>query len=406
MKHVYAIIIALLLTGTLFAQAPQKMSYQAVIRNSSNVLVRSSGVGMRISILQGSSTGTPVYVESHTTTTNANGLVSLEIGTGTVISGSFSTIDWATGPYFIKTETDPTGGTTYSIVGSNQLMSVPYALYCASGVPGPTGATGATGPAGPTGAIGPAGPIGATGATGIAGPIGPTGATGATGPAGPIGAAGPAGPTGPVGSTGATGLTGPAGPPGPTGPTGPEGPAGPTGATGPAGPLAGGSFMHYIGESFGGGVIFYLWKDSASAEHGLVIDKTNLSTFQAWSNVSSSIGASAQSSWDGLGNSNAVIAQAGHSASAALLCLNSTNGGQTDWYLPSVDELSLLWHVRFSVNKTLSTIAGATALPMSENFWCSSEKDGTSGWRISFTNGDASGGNKGDSYNVRAVRNF
>lgn len=134
MKKIYSITAALLLTASVFAQAPQKMSYQAVIRNSSNALVTSTPVGMQISILQGSSTGTAVYVETQTPTTNANGLVSLEIGGGTVVSGGFSTIDWANGPYFIKTETDPTGGTTYSIVGINQLLSVPYALFSANGI--------------------------------------------------------------------------------------------------------------------------------------------------------------------------------------------------------------------------------------------------------------------------------
>ena len=122
-----------------FGQAPQKMSYQAVIRNASNVLVTSAPVGMQISILQGSSTGSSVYVEKQIPTTNTNGLVSLEIGTGAVVSGNFATINWATGPYFIKTETDPTGGTSYTITGVSQLASVPYALYAASGTPGPAG---------------------------------------------------------------------------------------------------------------------------------------------------------------------------------------------------------------------------------------------------------------------------
>lgn len=116
---------------TLYAQAPQKMSYQAVIRNVSNVLVVSTPVGMQISILQGSASGSSVYTETQTPTSNANGLVSLEIGTGTVVSGNFATINWANGPYFIKTETDPTGGTTYTITGTSQLSSVPYALFAA-----------------------------------------------------------------------------------------------------------------------------------------------------------------------------------------------------------------------------------------------------------------------------------
>ena len=97
MKKLIALLSAVLVTVSVFAQAPQKMSYQAVIRNSSNVLVTSSSVGMQISILQGSSTGTAVYVERQFPTSNSNGLVTIEIGTGVVVFGSFSSINWASG---------------------------------------------------------------------------------------------------------------------------------------------------------------------------------------------------------------------------------------------------------------------------------------------------------------------
>ncbi len=129
MKKIISIFAAILMTACVLAQAPNKMSYQAVIRNNSNVLVTNSSVGMQISILQGTATGTAVYVETQTPITNANGLASIEIGGGTLVSGNFSTINWANGPYFIKTETDPNGGTSYSISGTSQLLSVPYAMY-------------------------------------------------------------------------------------------------------------------------------------------------------------------------------------------------------------------------------------------------------------------------------------
>ncbi len=131
MKRILTIII-LALTTTVFAQAPQKMSYQAVIRNSQNQLLTSAQVGMQISVLQGSADGKAVYVETQNKSTNTNGLVSLEIGMGKAITGSFSEINWAEGPYFIKTETDPNGGNAYSIIGSTELMSVPYALFAAN----------------------------------------------------------------------------------------------------------------------------------------------------------------------------------------------------------------------------------------------------------------------------------
>ena len=119
------IAIGILLTASVFAQTPQKMSYQAVIRDSDDILITNTQVGMQISILQGSASGTVIYTETQTPATNANGLVSIEIGGGT----GFSTIDWAEGPYFIKTETDPAGGTSYTITGTSQLLSVPFALH-------------------------------------------------------------------------------------------------------------------------------------------------------------------------------------------------------------------------------------------------------------------------------------
>lgn len=128
MKRLYTIIVAVLLSATSFAQVPEKMSYQAVVRDAAGELVSDQSVGMRISILQTTTTGTAVYVETHTPSSNTNGLVSIEIGTGST-SDDFSTIDWSTGPYFIKSEIDLTGSDSYSITGTSQLMSVPYALH-------------------------------------------------------------------------------------------------------------------------------------------------------------------------------------------------------------------------------------------------------------------------------------
>jgi len=125
-----AIVAGLLLAVSVFAQAPQKMTYQAVVRNSSNALVQSSPVGMKVSIVQGSVTGTAVYVETHTTQTNQNGLLDIEIGGGTIVSGTYvNGIFWAGGPYFLKTEIDPLGGTNYTITSTSELLSVPYSNY-------------------------------------------------------------------------------------------------------------------------------------------------------------------------------------------------------------------------------------------------------------------------------------
>jgi len=257
MKNITLILILILSTLSGMAQAPDKMSYQAIVRNSDNDLLINQSIGIQISLIEGSTNGSAVYVETQNPTTNSNGLISIEIGTGNTITGTFNTIDWGNNTYFIKTEIDPTGGNSYTITGVSQLMSVPYALYAktsGSSTPGPMGETGPQGPAGvdgadgATGPIGPQGPAGADGADGATGPVGPQGPQGPAGPAGADGAdgaTGPIGPQGPAGADGADGATGPVGPQGPagadgaTGPIGPQGPAGADGvdgATGPVGP--------------------------------------------------------------------------------------------------------------------------------------------------------------------------
>ena len=126
---VQLLILILFFPSILLAQAPESMNYQAVIRNGSGDLVTSQQVGLRIKILQGSATGSSVYEETYSPTTNAYGLVNLQLGTGTVQSGTFSSIDWGNGPYFVETAADVSGGTSYVTLSTTQFMSVPYALY-------------------------------------------------------------------------------------------------------------------------------------------------------------------------------------------------------------------------------------------------------------------------------------
>jgi hypothetical protein len=376
MKKLLSVFTLFFLSASAFAQAPEKMSYQAVIRNNSNALVANQAVGMRISILQSTINGTPVYVETQVPTTNVNGLVSIEIGGGTVVTGNFSNINWANGPYFIKTETDPSGGLNYSITGTTQLLSVPYALYAASAgnnTPGPQGPAGTNGQS----------------AYQIWLSLGNTGTE-----ADFINSL--------VGSQGAQGIQGNTGATGPQGPEGPQGIQGNTGATGPQGPAGIGGFSHYIGEQFGGGVVFHLWKDNDGLEHGLIV-ATNEGG-QTWSNVTTAV-PSGQSSWNGLGNSNTIIAQAGHTNSAAKWCLDLVIGGQSDWYLPSTDEISLLWHNRFNVNKTLSTIGGANEL-LWAFYWSSNQHIGSTAWSFNFNIGSAFSADKSNVYLVRAIRAF
>ena len=375
MKKIITVCAVLLMTASVFAQAPEKMSYQAVVRDGSNALVSSTAVGMQISILQGSASGTAVYVETQTPTSNANGLVSLEIGAGTVVSGDFTTIDWANGPYFIKTETDPTGGTSYTITGTSQLLSVPYALHAktAETVTGTITETdpifGASVASGITGAdttnwnnkldsYTETDPIfGASVASGITG----TDITNWNNKQDQL-----------VAGTNITivGNT--------------------ISATG------GSSNDFYLGQDTLGGIVFYIYIGSDGNQHGLIVNK-NESTAQ-WE--SSGTTTNATRSWDGAYNTGLMT-----SSPAADYVNGLTDGGFTDWYLPSIDELSILWHNRFHANNALNA-GGFTLLSNTAYYWSSTESLATSAFAFLFNGGHTNTNGKPNAHSVRAVRAF
>lgn len=174
--------------------------------------------------------------------------------------------------------------------------------------------------------------------------------------------------------------------------------------------IATGTSTRYIGEPFGGGVIFELWKDNLGVEHGLIVSTNEQSTSATYSNLSSAlIGLPAQSSWDGLSNSNAIVSQAGHTSSAAKLCLDLVSNGQSDWYLPAIDELNILYNNRYYVNKTLSTLTGASPISVTAYYWSSTEYifgSGAYAWGFTFYGGTASDSFKYNTAFVRAIRAF
>jgi hypothetical protein len=131
------ILTFLFITLLTFAQVPQGISYQAIALNTVGAPVVSGNVGLRLSVLDNSATGTAVYTETHTKTTNTQGLFNLVIGQGTAVSGTFNTINWGTNSKFLKVEMDATGGTNYVLVGTTQLLSAPYALAADSLVTSP-----------------------------------------------------------------------------------------------------------------------------------------------------------------------------------------------------------------------------------------------------------------------------
>lgn len=143
MRYLATTLIAILSFLNLFSQAPEKFSFQAVVRNSSNQLVINQQIGIKISILEGSTTGTAVYSEVHSTLTNAQGLLSIQVGNGSDILGNINSINWSSGLFYIKSEIDIEGGTNYTIQTNQQLISVPYALY-SNDVPSSVSASGDT----------------------------------------------------------------------------------------------------------------------------------------------------------------------------------------------------------------------------------------------------------------------
>ncbi len=302
--------LGLLCNESLMAQqTPMAFNYSGVARDASGNALASTNIGLQMSILKGSATGSSEYSETHTVSTDAFGLFNLVIGFGQVQSGSLTTVNWSNDSYYLSVGMDVSGGSNYLNMGATQLLSVPYALHAKTAENVLNSGTGI--------------------------------------------------------------------------------------------------FAHQIGDLYGGGIIFDLWKDAQGIEHGLVVDLVDVSSGHVWSNVLNiSIGSGARSNWDGRSNSLGIISQNGHSSSAAALCLNSNNGGQNDWYLPSVQEMNVLWKNYYRVSRTLEQTTGAETLKY-EDYWCSNEENQFIAWTFYFGEGTAGAYDTKDVLRkVRAIRAF
>lgn len=349
MKKVFTVLVAFILMVTMWAQSPQKISYQAVVRNNSDVLVTNSQIGMEINIRQGSPSGTVIYTETQLPITNANGLVSIEIGEEI----GFDAIDWANGPYFVEIKTAVIPPlTTYTITSVSQLLSVPYALYAKNAET-------------LSGTINETDPVFTAWDKNYADLIN-TPAT-ADGSETKI----IAGANISIIGTGTT-----------------------------ANPYVvnatGGSFSHdfYLGQDTLGGIVFYIYLDQNGDQRGLIISKTQ--TIAKWQDSASITNATR--SWDGAYNMNLMT----NSPAKNWITTNFS----ADWYLPSIDELSILWHNRFHVNKALND-AGATLFSNTANYWSSTEyNDYLYAFFFYFYYGSSYHHDKTGNYYIRAVRAF
>lgn len=355
MKRTLLSIIIIGLSIYVNAQAPEKMSYQAVIRDSEDQIVTGQSIGMQISILQGSVTGDAVYVETQSPTTNVNGIISIEIGAGTNVSGVFAEIDWSNRPYFIQTETDPTtsGGTNYTITGTSQLLSIPYALHAK------TAGSLSQGETDPLFSESVANAINADDTI--------------------------AWHNKQEALKAGTGI---------------ELQSNTISAT-----------TYEVGDFALGGIVF--WVDE-SGQHGLVCAKTDQSTGIRW--FAGTTG-NTRARGDGpfAGEMNTAIIIAAHVAIgddgnnyAARLCneLSITEGGTTysDWYLPSFDELDLMYWAQGSINTTAEA-NGGTAIGAT-TYWTSTQSNDTSVSAINFGSGGAGVSSTDTAYRVRAIRAF
>lgn len=355
------------------------------------------------------------YQETMVTTTDEFGMVNVVIGTGTYTGGTATTIGavtWNGTPKNLVVEVDTTGMCTNFMQISNQPFTyVPYAFYAAN-----SGSSSTPGPQGPPGPTGSQGPIGLTGASGTTGPQGIQGPQGISGTSG-LSAYQVAVANGYSGTevqwlaslVGATGAQGNAGTNGANGADGKNTlvntstePAGATCVSGGVKMEFGldsnsngvlesneinntltkyvcngsnassiGTFTHYIGELYGGGIIVSLWI-SDGIEHGLIASLTNLRTYSnsgAWSNANLT-SSGAISFTDGQSNTNLIINQSRHTVSHAKICSDYVSGGFDDWYLPSISELAECYKAFFIVNSVLGDTNG-----FSVDWWYSSSTE-------------------------------
>ncbi|MCH2229225.1 MAG: DUF1566 domain-containing protein [Crocinitomicaceae bacterium] len=395
-KIILSLVAILTISLTSFGQAPEGFKYQAVVRDASNTILNNQAVGLRMTIQQGSIGGTTVYQETFAPITNAYGLVNLEIGTGTVVIGDFSVIDWSVGPYFIETAVDVTGGSSYAVMGTSQLMSVPYALYAntAENVtndlvddadPDPNNEIQLVSFSNDTLYLSNGGQV-------YLGTYGIDLVDDAdSDPTNEIQTISRVGTTVTLSNGGGTfedsiGVY-----------------AAGTGIDITNNVIStSGTCGFAIGDTYQGGIIFYL---DPTGCHGLISAPSDQSTGAQWYNgsfIDVSRG-NGSGMFEGKYNTPMINEIQGGTTSAAAICANLSIGGYNDWYLPSIEELNRMYQNIGQGNTTgLGNVGGFA----SDYYWSSTEFDNNSAWLQFFNGGGQLQNGKNLNFYVRAVRAF
>ncbi len=300
-KSILLFWIILLIGVNSFSQAPpEAFNYSSVIRGSNGQAIPNSEVALRFSILSGSFSGSVEYQETHLDTTDQYGVININIGTGVVQQGDFSTIEWGSYTHYLKIELDDNGGSNFLEMGTIQLLSVPYALHAK------------------------------------------------------------------------TALS----------------------------VINSGSNNFYLGQDTLGGIVFYVYLGSDGNQHGLIVSK--IETSAEWQSTPSTTGAT--SMWDGSNNTNLMT--------TSPVKDWITSNFSTDWYLPSINELSILYHNQYLVNRTIS-VGGWTPFPFGQTantdyYWSSTEVDNINAYHFGFPQelNYILGESKTSLRKVRAIRQF
>lgn len=406
MRYLFNILTLLLLTNIAFAQAPLGIPYQAIARNSSGVVLAATPVSVKFTVRDSSTSGTPVFSETHTITTSSLGLFSAVLGQGTSIFGTFDNIDWSKNSKFLQVELDPSGGSSFSEMGTQQLMSVPYSLNATS-VDFSVSFTGDTLFTGGGNYVIMPGISAAncflpivsaiTGtATVTAGNT--TALTNVT-----IGGSWTSSSTS-IATISSTGVVSGVAPGTATISYTVSNACGSTVAT----RIVTVNAALALGDNYGGGKVAYIFLPGdpgyiAGEIHGLIAAPYDQSTGIQWYNgsytttgtISPGLGADLGT---GMANTNAIVAVQGGGAYAARICYDLVLGGYDDWYLPSRDELFIL--------QTNKLVIGGFNTTSSGVYWSSNEITASGAFAVSFNGGFSTNANKNMSMFVRAIRTF